>query len=344
MVARKHTTLHFRPYWDQTYPDAKLVETRSIEEMIEGVRTRLIEAVRLRLRSDVPLGVYLSGGIDSSCLAGIANHILKKENPDARVTAFTLSFPGQESKYDEGPIAKRTADFIGADMRVLQPTEEELINAFEGCIWHSELALSDLGGAGKHLLSGLVQREGFRVVLTGEGADEIAAGYPFFLPDYLRAPDLASSNLPIEMPGAEDRAALIKGLEKQSVEADMGMTPMSFDDAKTARAMLGGISLHRNFAVATPPPSMFTQKARDSCGTIDGALAIAEYLSGTVRQHAIDGSWHPLHVAMYAENKTTLANSLLNQLGDRNEMAHSVEGRLPFLDAELVEYMNGLPP
>lgn len=344
MIARKHTTLHFRPYWDQTYPDARVPETRTIDEMIQGVRERLIEAVRLRLRSDVPLGIYLSGGIDSSCLAGIANYLLKKENPDARVTAFTLSFPGEESRYDEGPIAQRTAEFIKADMRVLQPTEEELINAFEGCIWHSELALSDLGGAAKHLLSGLVQKEGFRVVLTGEGADEIAAGYPFFLPDYLRAPDLASVNLPIDLPSKEEREKLIKQLETKSLESDMGMTPMSYDDAKTARAMLGGISLHRNFAVATPPPDMFTKEARDSCGTIDGALAIAEYLNGISRQHAIDGSWHPLHVALYAENKTTLANSLLNQLGDRNEMAHSIEGRLPFLDSELVEYVNSLPP
>lgn len=344
MIARKHTPLHFSPYWDQKYPNAKAVETRTIDEMITGVRERLIEAVRLRLRSDVPLGVYLSGGIDSSCLAGIANYLLKKEDPTAKVTAFTLSFPGQEARYDEGPIAKRTAEHIGADMRILQPTEAELIEAFEGCIWHSELALSDLGGAAKHLLSGLVQREGFRVVLTGEGADEIAAGYPFFLPDYLRAPDLASANLGIDLPSEAERAKLVKGLEAKSLEAEMGMTPMSYEDSKTARAMLGGISLHRHFAVATPPSSMFTSEAVSSCGTIDGALAIAEYMNGIVRQHAIDGTWHPLHVALYAENKTTLPNSLLNQLGDRNEMAHSIEGRVPFLDSELVDYVNGLPP
>lgn len=75
------------------------------------------------------------------------------------------------------------------------------------------------------------------------------------------------------------------------------------------------------------------------CRSADGKCS-----TGIVRQHATDGTWHPLHVALYAENKTTLANSLLNQLGDRNEMAHSVEGRLPFLDAKLVDYVNGLPP
>lgn len=104
--------------------------------------------------------------------------------------------------------------------------------------------------------------------------------YPFFLPDYLRAPDLASAKLGIDMPTQAEREQLIKGLEAKSLEAEMGMTAMSYDDAKTARAMLGGISLHRHFAVATPPGSMFTEQARDACGTIDGALAIAEYMNG----------------------------------------------------------------
>jgi asparagine synthase (glutamine-hydrolysing) len=97
--------------------------------------------------------------------------LLKKENPDAKVTAFTLSFPtenGEESAYDEGPIAKRSADAVGADMKVLCPSEQDLIEAFERGIWHSELALSDLGGAAKHLLSALVQKEGYRVRFSPE--------------------------------------------------------------------------------------------------------------------------------------------------------------------------------
>ena len=168
MIARKHSPLVVRPYWDYSFPDAQQPETRSIDEMVQGVREHIVESVRLRLRSDVPLGIYLSGGLDSSSLLGIASHLLKKENPDAKVTAFTLSFPtddGKESVYDEGPIAKRSADAVGADMKVLRPSEQDLTEAFERGIWHSELALSDLGGAAKHLLSALVQKEGYRVGL-----------------------------------------------------------------------------------------------------------------------------------------------------------------------------------
>ena len=171
MIARKQSPLVVRPYWDYSYPDARKPETRSVDEMVQGVREHLLESVRLRLRSDVPLGIYLSGGLDSSSLLGIASYLLKKENPDAKVTAFTLSFPtenGEESAYDEGPIAKRSADAVGADMKVLCPSEQDLIEAFERGIWHSELALSDLGGAAKHLLSALVQKEGYRVRFSPE--------------------------------------------------------------------------------------------------------------------------------------------------------------------------------
>ena len=179
-------------------------------------------------------------------------------------------------------------------------------------------------------------------MLTGEGADEISAGYAMFLGDYLRAPDLAAAKLGMELPSDKERLEILQGLESKPL--DMGMTKMSFEDASVARAMLGGISTHRHFAVATPPAELFTVEAHTAGGEVDGALTMAENVNGIAREHAINGSWHPLHVALYAEGKSTLPNSLLNQLGDRNEMAHSIEGRLPFLDHKLAEYLNSLPP
>lgn len=163
-----------------------------------------------------------------------------------------------------------------------------------------------------------------------------------FLGDYLRAPDTAAASLGIELPSDKERLEILQGLESKPL--DMGMTKMSFEDAPVARAMLGGISTHRHFAVATPPADLFTREAQEAGGVVDGALTMAENVNGIAREHAINGTWHPLHVALYAEGKSTLPNSLLNQLGDRNEMAHSIEGRLPFLDHKLAEYLNSLPP
>lgn len=87
--------LKIQPYWDQSYPDPNIVETRSVEDIIQGVRDLLVDAVRARLRSDVPLAIYLSGGIDSAAIAGIASSLLKEKDPSAKLTTFTLSFPGE---------------------------------------------------------------------------------------------------------------------------------------------------------------------------------------------------------------------------------------------------------
>lgn len=87
--------LKIQPYWDHSFPNRYVPETRSIEEIIEGVRERMVDAVRARLRSDVPLAVSLSGGLDSASIAGIASALLREKNPDAKVVTFTLAFPGK---------------------------------------------------------------------------------------------------------------------------------------------------------------------------------------------------------------------------------------------------------
>lgn len=83
-------------YWDLSYPAATAPPSSTIDEMVANVRSLLMESVRLRLRADVPLAIYLSGGIDSSSVAGMATHLLREKNPNAKVTAFTLAYTGQQ--------------------------------------------------------------------------------------------------------------------------------------------------------------------------------------------------------------------------------------------------------
>lgn len=98
LLFRQSGYLKVQSYWDFSYAAANPAPTSSIDEMIENVRALLIEAVRLRLRSDVPLAMYLSGGIDSAAIAGIASMLLREKDPEAKLTAFTLSFPGEDGR------------------------------------------------------------------------------------------------------------------------------------------------------------------------------------------------------------------------------------------------------
>jgi asparagine synthase (glutamine-hydrolysing) len=163
-------------YWKPTYPDKNVRDTRTFDEMVLGVRERLIESIACRLRADVPVGVYLSGGIDSSVVAGIIQHLLSKGQITAgsqssrKLKCFTIEFEAGE--HNEVEIAKRTADFLGVDFRAMHADEKMLVDNFERAVWAIEQPANDLNFVGKYMLSEFVSGQGYPVVLTGEGADE----------------------------------------------------------------------------------------------------------------------------------------------------------------------------
>ncbi|KAL0256568.1 hypothetical protein SLS55_008963 [Diplodia seriata] len=342
-----------RIYWDIEYPDKvcwplavgdvglvakislkRIPDRRSEHEMIEGVRERLLEAVRIRLRADVPVGIYLSGGIDSSVIAGMVTHLVRErgekignEKETDRVSCFGIAFD-ENSGYDES--VKFHKKYMG---------EAELAAYFEDATYHCEHHNADLNYVGKFALSEVPREVGFKVVLTGEGSDENFAGYPTYLPDYLREPDLA---WPANAMSDEQRDKLREETEELT---ERNYRTIGMDSAKTgdsvAVRMLNGIKTPQymtawGFDVYTP-------WAYDAYGIGDARLTVAHNVDGRTRELIMD-KWHPLHSAMYVWSKGHLANSFLSCLGDRTEMAHSLEARTPFLDHRLTEYVNGLPP
>jgi asparagine synthase (glutamine-hydrolysing) len=335
-----------RQYWDADYADKRIVDQRTPDEIVEGVRERMLEAIRLRLRADVPIGIYLSGGIDSSVIAGMVTHLVKEQGiamgsapPNERVCCFSIAFD-EESGFDESSIANRTADWLGVKYQKKHMSEAELARRFEDATWHTEHHNPDLNFVGKFALSEVPLEAGYKVVLTGEGADEHFAGYPLFLPDYLRETDAAWAKYNA-LPESEREAQLNLAEDAAKAYYDSVGADTSLRGPSVSRQMLNNITTISSMVAFQP--DVFATWTDTAFGATDAQRTIANNIDGRVRQKILE-SWHPLHSAEYVWSKGHLANIFLTCLGDRTEMAHSIEARTPLLDHHLTDYVNRLPP
>jgi asparagine synthase (glutamine-hydrolysing) len=178
LASRRHTQV--LRYWDLNYPTLEVPPpVRPEAEHVERMREELREAIRLRLRADVPVGCYVSGGLDSCAILGIAADL--RDDP---IEAFTIAF--EDGPFDEGPIAEEMATHVGAHFHRFRMPEEMLAQHYPDAITHCEMIAGNANCVAKYLLSRHVRDCGFKVVITGEGSDEILAGYPFFRSDMLK--------------------------------------------------------------------------------------------------------------------------------------------------------------
>ncbi|OLN88186.1 Asparagine synthetase [glutamine-hydrolyzing] 1-like protein 1 [Colletotrichum chlorophyti] len=348
MEISRNGEIKHHQYWDPEYRDKHKVETRSLDEIVQEVRNRLVEAVKLRLRADVPVGIYLSGGIDSSVVAGIVTKLVREEgvmlgNQDAtkRIACFSIQFP-ENSGFNEADIAERTANWLGVQILKKDMNEEELAKNFADCVYHTEHHHFDLNSVGKFCLSTLPRQYGVPVVLTGEGADEHFAGYPFLLPDFLLEPDYAwpASELVKQDNMREDMHEEISR-DIKNMYRTVGMFDHEWEDKP--QSSKNKVYIPGNAMKWLPGWDVFAPWVRDSYDGTDLRDIVADSLDPEVRRKMVE-KWHSLHSSLYIYVKGPMANFILTCLGDRTEMAHSIEARPPFLDHHLVEYVNNLPP
>jgi len=313
--------------------------------MVEQVREHIVDYVRARLRADVPVGVYLSGGLDSNAIAGIVTHLVRErgeavgnDKEGDRVSCFNVAFD-EDSGLDESSIADRTAVWLNVKLHKAHMNEAELAARFEDATWHCEHHNPDLNYVGKYALSEVAVRNGFKVVLTGEGADEVFGGYSLFLPDYLQEPDQAcpSRAFPEEqrVQRHQDEVDSVRNFYQETGAGCADFEP------SVSRRMLNNITALP--CLSGFGPDVFAEWTSACYGDCDPQSTLANTVNGQVRDEMLH-RWHPLHAALYTETKGHLPNIFLSCLGDRTEMAHSVEARTPFLDHKLTEYVNGLPP
>jgi asparagine synthase (glutamine-hydrolysing) len=245
------------------------------------VLQQLEEAVRLRLRADVPVGLYLSGGIDSAFVGA-----LMKRNLEAPLHSFSIGFVG--SGRNEQELAEEAAAFIGTEHHELAVTKQALWDNLEQCLWFSELPFVSLAPVGKFLLSQLA-RSKVTVVLTGEGADEVFLGYRSFFANAIRDTRSGGDRMSVK----RRRLKLGRSAEHLSLRLFH----------KSQRKRLASARAHSADAAATKPLINAVQEARVAAMPLD----------------------------------------ILAFLGDREEMAHSLEARLPFLDHYLYDAAKFIP-
>jgi asparagine synthase (glutamine-hydrolysing) len=314
-------------YWDFDYPSTADVVPRSDGECAEAFHAALDEAVRLRLRADVPVGCYLSGGIDSCAVLGLAAR--HRSDP---IRTFTLSF--DRAEYDESAIAREMAERAGAEFDPIPLHQSDLAEHFGQAIRHSETLCLNAHGVAKFVLSRAVRDAGYKVVITGEGSDEILGGYPPFRRDMLlydndgQDPEEVARLLgELEKANPVSRGLLLpegRSLSMDGVRGVLGFAP-SWMEAYGST----GFKLHALFA----GDFAAAHARRDPFAALLDGIDVAAQLTGRP----------PVHQSLYLWGKSQLNNYVLAMLGDRMEMAHSVEGRVPFLDHHVVELVRTLP-
>lgn len=286
-------------YWDLNYPiSAEAKPELSEADYVEQVRDKLDEAVRLRLRADVPVGCFLSGGLDSSTVLALAS----KHSPEP-VKAYTITF--NQPGYDEGAIARETSAHVGASFFPIAVDQAVFADHIADAIWHAEMLGVNLHGVARYLNSRAVHDAGYKVVLSGEGADEVFAGYSYSKQDMVLA----------------DGAAAPPASLKRTHQA-LGFTPAWLKRMAIGRSFFN-LLLARDFA------QEFAD--RDPYGDFLEHLNVREQVEGR----------EPLLQSLYLWSKSILPNYIL--FAERLEMAHAVEVRLPFLDHHLFEFARAIP-
>jgi asparagine synthase (glutamine-hydrolysing) len=301
-----------RRYWEcDLPPENDGADETDFDHCVAMVREKFDEAVRLRLRADVPVGVYLSGGIDSAIVAATA----AKYHP-GKVKAFNISFP-QDQAFDEDRLAQEMAAHIGADFHSVKCTPEALLENMEECIRATELPFSNFHGIGKFMLSRLA-REHVKVVLTGEGADEVFLGYIIFQPGQGTQID--------QMLNRKSGREAQEGEGAGEIEEALGFVPMPDHELllspKMQKRILGFFHRKHRRKLSERSPLQQLRKRIDRDQTEGRPLA---------------------RKRQYAWIKNMLAPYLLTILGDRVELGHSLEGRTPFLDHHLFEAARHVP-
>jgi len=317
-----------RRYWSLRYPaagEANGTGGRSSREYAEELMSLLSDAVRIRLRADVPVASYLSGGLDSSVISALCHKQL-----GGGFNTFSIEF--EAAAFDEASFQSSVVKRLGTRHRAFRCSGKSIGEALPRAVYHAERPLLRSAPVPMMLLAKGVHEAGIKVVLTGEGADEILAGYDIFkeakvrrfwarYPQSTWRPRLLERLYPY-LSDLQRTSGYLKAFFGQGLE-DTGDPFYS----------------HRpRWRVSAPLRMLYGPAIRERVAGYDAIADLRDQLPAEF------SAWHPLSQAQYLEAAFLLPGYLLSSQGDRMAMAHAVEGRYPFLDHRVVEFAATIPP
>lgn len=313
-----------RHYWEPDYNSSIGVENE--EDARERLLALLLDATRIRLRSDVPVGAYLSGGLDSVVIAALVNKL-----GTTHLRTFSVAF--EDKEFDESSFQKEASEFLETEHRGLWCSSQDIGRVFPEVIWHTEKPVLRTAPAPMFLLSKLVREQGYKVVLTGEGSDEVLGGYDIFKEAKIR-------RFWAKYPESKFRPILLKrlypymkNLQSQPDAYLRAFFHVSKDD------LASPFFSHLPRWDMTSKLKVFLSKdIRDRLKHCNAMSHIESKLPSRFEQ------WDSFSQSQYLEAAYLLPGYILSSQGDRMAMAHSVEGRFPFLDHRVVKFASCLSP
>jgi asparagine synthase (glutamine-hydrolysing) len=315
-----------RVYWEMDFPDRGQEDySRDEHELTVQFEQVLLGAVERRLRADVPVVSYLSGGVDSSTVVALATHIRGGGAGAGVIPTFTIRITRPD--LDEVDRATQVARHVGVDPVVVDCAPDDVLNNYPALIRAAEGPVIDTSCAALLMLAREVHGRGYKVALTGEGADEWLAGYPWHKLNRLLGCLDVVPGLPLSQ------------LARRLYLRLSGAPRASWGYMRRAQDAVGGHNGWLDiYGLMSLSKLRFFSPALREMADRRGPYEDLDIDAARVRR------WHPLNRELFLGARIQLAGLLLNAKGDRVAMNSSVETRYPFLDEEVFDFLARVPP
>lgn len=313
-----------QPYWTPEYNSS--IGLQREEEARETLLELLMDATRIRLRADVPVGAYLSGGLDSTVIAALV-----KKLGTTHLKTFSVAF--EDKEFDESGFQNEASEFLKTDHERVLCSSGDIGRVFPDVVWHSEKPVLRTAPAPLFLLSKLVREQGYKVVLTGEGSDEVLGGYDIFKEAKIR-------RFWAKYPESKLRPILLRRLYPylKNLQSQPDAYLRAFFHVRKDDLSSPFFSHLPRWDMTSKLKMFFSRESREQIKSGNAIARLGAELPSNFRQ------WDSFSQSQYLEVAHLLPGYILSSQGDRMAMAHSVEGRFPFLDYRVVEFASRLSP